>query len=419
MPYSKQKNGDKWDVINSDTKEVKGTHDSESEANAQLAAIYANEPGLTKSLPSIPKQVLVPIQKYDAKTHMVYGWGAVEEPDNANEILDYETSKPEMLKWSEGVSKRSGGKSKGNLREMHQEIAAGRLMELRPDDEHKAFYVAAEVVDPISQEKVEKGVLNAFSIGGNYGRVWPDSNPMYKRYTALPVELSLVDAPCAPTAIITMTKVDGVNEDVAAQPGTGETKITLATTYNQKQQAITAKLSELYPETTSDGIVSSYSNYYVIDLDDTKAIVSCDGKYYSVPYSIDADGKAILGEMVEVVQKVSYETLSKVLPTSPMPMSEIRLDSNPPSPTTEHVERLPDPNVTSVINPDNIDGKALAAQTVNTRDLTADLDAWMPKLESAMRKVIQEEIKKALPSVPAPAKMIPVKTNFIKVRSNQ
>lgn len=42
MPYIKQKRGDEWVVTKKDNDEVLGTHDSESKANKQLSALYAN-----------------------------------------------------------------------------------------------------------------------------------------------------------------------------------------------------------------------------------------------------------------------------------------------------------------------------------------------------------------------------------------
>lgn len=42
MPFSKRKRGNKIEVINSETGDVKGTHETEAEADKQLAALHAN-----------------------------------------------------------------------------------------------------------------------------------------------------------------------------------------------------------------------------------------------------------------------------------------------------------------------------------------------------------------------------------------
>jgi len=44
MPYKIEQNGEKFDIVNSETGDVKGTHASRAKAEAQLRALYANEP---------------------------------------------------------------------------------------------------------------------------------------------------------------------------------------------------------------------------------------------------------------------------------------------------------------------------------------------------------------------------------------
>ncbi len=43
MPWHKVHTGSKWKVVKDDGGKVVGTHDTEEQANAQLAALYANE----------------------------------------------------------------------------------------------------------------------------------------------------------------------------------------------------------------------------------------------------------------------------------------------------------------------------------------------------------------------------------------
>ena len=49
MPYELKKSGDKWEVINKDTKESKGKSDSLEMAKRHLRALYANE-GISEGL---------------------------------------------------------------------------------------------------------------------------------------------------------------------------------------------------------------------------------------------------------------------------------------------------------------------------------------------------------------------------------
>ncbi len=154
--------------------------------------------------------LFVPVLKVDAKQRMVYGTAVIEQPDRTNEIFDYASSKPEFEKWSSEVEKASGGKSLGNVRSMHGKVAAGKLTDIGFDDERKAIDVAAKVVDEEEWQKVQEGVYTGFSIGGRYLKKWQDG--AYKRYTAAPSEVSLVDLPCVKDATFALIKADGSEE---------------------------------------------------------------------------------------------------------------------------------------------------------------------------------------------------------------
>jgi hypothetical protein len=163
--------------------------------------------------------MFLPITKVDEERHEIWGWGALEQPDAVDEIMDYKSSKPYFEDWSSAAQKRSGGRSMGNLRAMHQTRVAGKLIDFRPDDKTMGFFVGAKIVDDGEWQKVKEGVYTGFSIGGSYVKRWPDgSRPGLTRYTAKPSELSIVDAPCIPGATFQLTKADGASE-VEFHPG--------------------------------------------------------------------------------------------------------------------------------------------------------------------------------------------------------
>lgn len=155
-------------------------------------------------------RIFVPITKVDEEKRLVYGTVAEEVVDASREIFDYASSKPYFEKWSAGVEKASGGKSVGNLRAMHGKVAAGKLTDLGFNDAEKRIETCAHVVDDNEWEKVLSGVYTGFSMGGSYVRKWRDGDA--KRYTACPVEVSLVDIPCIPTATFEVVKADGATE---------------------------------------------------------------------------------------------------------------------------------------------------------------------------------------------------------------
>jgi hypothetical protein len=153
----------------------------------------------------------IPLCKADAAQRLVFG-RIDETPDRAGEVFDYASSKPEFQAWSKDIQKASDGKSYGNVRAMHGNVAAGKLVGLSFDDVAKSIELCAHIVDDGEWEKVEQGVYTGFSPGGRYLKRWPDGGRT--RYTARPSEISIVDLPCIPSAGFTLVKADGIEESV-------------------------------------------------------------------------------------------------------------------------------------------------------------------------------------------------------------
>jgi hypothetical protein len=93
----------------------------------------------------------------------------------------------------------------GALREMHGLSAAGATLSAQVDDDG-ATRIEALVVDPVAVRKVQMGVYKGFSIGG---KVLARDPADRKIITKLKLnEISLVDRPCNPEAVIDMWKAD-------------------------------------------------------------------------------------------------------------------------------------------------------------------------------------------------------------------
>ena len=153
----------------------------------------------------------IPITKVDAAKRLVFGVATAEVEDRAGEICDYASTKPMYEKWSEAIATSSNGRSFGNLRAMHGQVAAGKVTEIAFNDDAKQIEICAKVVDDREWQKVEEGVYTGFSQGGTYARRWTDERGA-KRYTADPHEISLVDLPCLAEARFEMVKADGSHE---------------------------------------------------------------------------------------------------------------------------------------------------------------------------------------------------------------
>jgi hypothetical protein len=158
------------------------------------------------------------LTKVDVQKREVWGRATQEVPDKVREVMDYKSSVPLFRKWSEEAQRRTAilgkdAQSLGNVREMHEPIAAGKVIAMEFNDAEKAIDIGTVCVDDNSWNKILKGVLTGFSVGGSYAKRWPDVyNPSLMRYTADPNEVSYVDSPAVPTATYKLIKADGMQE---------------------------------------------------------------------------------------------------------------------------------------------------------------------------------------------------------------
>ena len=158
-------------------------------------------------------RLFIPLVKVDVAQRLVYGIATAEQPDSSGEICDYESTKPHYQEWSAKFEKVTDGKSKGNLRAMHTNIAAGKITAITFNDAQKSIEICGKVVDDAEWNKVVEGVYTGFSQGGRYAKQWPDPERSgMTRYTAVPSEVSLVDNPCLPTATFQVVKEGGAVE---------------------------------------------------------------------------------------------------------------------------------------------------------------------------------------------------------------
>lgn len=208
MPYKLKGNC----VVKKDTGETLKCYDNEQEAKDYLAALYANvEKGVSMTDTFSYFVPLTKVVELDDGSCLVYTRGVQEEVDRSNEIFDYESSVPLLKQWSDEAFKRSQGKSYGNVRAMHGKQAAGKLnepMAYSPDE--RAIDLVVKVVDPTDAKKCREGVYTGMSIGGHYAKRWQDpKNPRATRYTADPIEFSLVDMPNVRSATFDLVKLGG------------------------------------------------------------------------------------------------------------------------------------------------------------------------------------------------------------------
>jgi archaellum component FlaC len=157
----------------------------------------------------------MPFGKVDQSRRIVSGFASLDNLDKQMDIVTTEASMNAFAKF------------RGNIREMHQPSAVGKMISFKEekyfDPESKKFYKGVYVSTYISKgaqdawEKVLDGTYTGFSIGGRMNK-WDDaydeksdqSIRIIKDYDL--VELSLVDSPANQFAsIMSVEKVDGVD----------------------------------------------------------------------------------------------------------------------------------------------------------------------------------------------------------------
>lgn len=99
----------------------------------------------------------------------------------------------------------------GAVREMHQPSAAGTAVSCSVDDVTGKTDFSALVVDEQAIKKVKTGVYKGFSIGGKVTERDPKDKKIIKGLNL--IEISLVDRPANPEALMTMYKAASTPED--------------------------------------------------------------------------------------------------------------------------------------------------------------------------------------------------------------
>lgn len=335
--------------------------------------------------------IYAPLAKVEATEdggREVSGFATLEKLDKQNQIADYETTVEAFKTWSDEIQAASGGKSKGNIREMHQPKAVGKVIDWFPSEKAekddggndnlvKGIYVTVRV--PPSQtetiEKLDEGILTGFSIGGKYAKKWMDISLGKMRYTPKLSELSLVDNPAVPGATYDVVKGDAIvlGEEILEKKAPEGS-------FEDLRNRISAACDSKFKG------ASNYWDGYTVATYPDKVIVYNYGvsKYYEVPYT-DVDGEIELGEETEVEQ--TY------VPVSAQKMVEAELQKRAGASTESStgLTKSDQPQPTAVPSDD---GKEVE-KTAKSELLKALIEAR----QSGELTQILEELKKADSSV--------------------
>lgn len=155
-------------------------------------------------------RLTMPLSKVDKENRLVSGWASLDNADSQGDIVLKE------------ANQRAFSRFRGNIREMHQPIAVGRMVDFKEDSyfdqETNKFYNGIFVTVYVSKgaqdtwEKVLDGTLQGFSIGGaikDAETQWVKDAGKAIRFVKdyELVELSLVDSPANQLAnVFSITK---------------------------------------------------------------------------------------------------------------------------------------------------------------------------------------------------------------------
>lgn len=170
----------------------------------------------------------MPFAKVDKDKRLVHGFATLDNEDSEGDVV------------KAAASARAFARARGNIREMHDNVAVGRMVDFREDEffdkksgtTYRGIYVSARVSEgaPNTWLKVLDGTLSGFSIGGEINK----SNPRLSKDSGKSgrdiedydlVELSLVDNPANPLANFDRVE-KGVNVVSFEKSAGGSVKVT-------------------------------------------------------------------------------------------------------------------------------------------------------------------------------------------------
>lgn len=138
------------------------------------------------------------IKRLDDDLRMVYGVAATEQEASDGLIVTMDALRDA---WDDYMRF-------ANVREMHQEIAAGTVQEYRFDEDLRQVEIGVKVSDPTTWQKIKEGALKGFSIMGEI--IAQVGNVVSKLRL---IEISLVDRPADEGALITLFRAAGVRDE--------------------------------------------------------------------------------------------------------------------------------------------------------------------------------------------------------------
>lgn len=302
----------------------------------------------------MPPLFFAPFTKIDPQpdgTLRVYGIASSEAEDSDGEIIKADAVRgalPDYLKF-------------GAVREMHQSVAAGTALEARVDDAGLTHF-GAHVVDPTSVLKVQTGVLKGFSLGGTILKRSTENHRVIESIRL--TEISLVDRPANPDAVINLVKLDDA----------GETRMPLAK--------------------------SMYSVHCLAEcLEHIRTIacdMACDRHYEQDASGLPEAVRAWLGTGIELMQRLTAEETTALFASLPTPTTM--------APVMDSMAGMPSGGMAMAATPGDVE-KAGRRYSAATASALKDMHTMVAKLNSMFAELKYEAADDAEPDDDAAEKV--------------
>ena len=224
------------------------------------------------------------ITKFDTQQRIVEGIATDAIQDRQGDIIPFAVAVEAFQACADSLG----------IREMHQPKAVGRLEGWQADSEAQAIpvqvYISESTDGQDTLTKVDEKILRGFSIGGNALASHREGGANIIDKLEI-VEISLVDVPANPHAVISVVKAVGMEaKHRAVTKG-------LAGSFQDKQQALQAAVEARCP--TSDDICCG--GPWVDDWSVNEVVYSdAEGHYWQCAWGTATDGSVYLGTPTEV-----------------------------------------------------------------------------------------------------------------------
>lgn len=342
--------------------------------------------------------VSMPMSKIDKENRLVSGWASLDNPDLQGDIVTAE------------ASEKAFSRFRGNIREMHQNIAVGRMVSYKPDTYYdpvtKAFYNGIYVTAYVSKgaqdtwEKVLDGTLAAFSIKGpirDSETILSKSGGTLRKVHDYDLEeLSLVDSGGNQYAnVVSIMKVNGETQLTGTVTATQSENVF----YCEKHESPVAKTSTEDAVECLEGHKMANIGWIEYD-DDTKAakVAEVIAKYNNTSQEQESpatnEGGVDVAEDTETKTEVVEETkTTEVVEEKP----EATADNAEVKAEEETVEKAADVSEVAAVDEPNLEKMFGDLQTA----ITAGLEKNSADATTAINKAVEtfetkiEELAKA------------------------